>query len=75
MKVSEAINVLKMFSTDAEVELVFPDVIVHDRKPRVPTLSEGAMALLPMFATTEENDQFQRTRGWVDKKVEREKNK
>lgn len=54
MKVSEAINVLKMFSTDAEVELVFPDVIVHDRKPRVPTLSEGAMAEL----------------GWGDKKVE-----
>lgn len=48
MLASEAINILKMFSPNTEVELVFPDVIANDYKSPIKPLTEGQMASLPM---------------------------
>lgn len=49
MKAKEAINILKMFNPETEVELVFPDAMLASpvAKPKKP-LTEGEMAMLPM---------------------------
>lgn len=50
MKAKEAINILKMFNENTEVELIFPDAAkaMPVRKPVKP-MTEGEMAALPMY--------------------------
>lgn len=49
MKVSEAIRILNMFSPETQVELIFPDAQPVELKPKRPQLTEGEMAMLPMY--------------------------
>lgn len=54
MKVSEAIKILAMFSPNTEVELIFPDAQEVKVSPVTPKLTEGEMAMMPMYPSEQE---------------------